>query len=104
MIKRTWLALSILGLVLVYAVLYIWQPGGVRVLNLVTDGLVVLFALLASLLALRASRMFGPDTAPRWAWLLLGTGMAAMTVAELVWAYYHVVLDQSSPFPSTFPS
>jgi hypothetical protein len=100
MMKKTWLTPSIVGLVLAYGALYLWQPGGVRLLDIVNDALLVLFALLASFLAVKASRMFEPGTAARRAWLLFGIGMAAMTAAELVWAYYHVVLNQSSPFPS----
>jgi len=100
MMKKTWLTPSIVSLVLAYGALYLWQPGGVRMLNIVNDALLVLFALLASFLAVKASRMFEPGTAARRAWLFFGAGMAAMTAAELLWAYYHVVLDQSSPFPS----
>jgi hypothetical protein len=98
--KKTWLTPSIISLVLAYGVLYVWQPGGVRVLNMVTDALSVLFALLASFLAVRASRMFEPRAASRRAWLLFGTGMATMVVAELLWMYYHDILDQPLPFPS----
>lgn len=100
MTKRTWLTPGIIGLILAYTGLYVWQPGGVRVLNIVTDVLTALFALLASFLAVKARWMFEPGTAARRAWLLFGIGMAAMAAAELVWAYYHVVLDQPIPFPS----
>jgi hypothetical protein len=100
MMKKTWLTPSIIGFVLAYGVLYIWQPGGARVLTLVTDVLSALFALLAAGLAVRASRVFEPGTAARRAWLFFGVGMAAMAIAELVWLYYHDVLDQSLPFPS----
>jgi hypothetical protein len=100
MLKRTWLTPSIIGFVLVYGALYLWQPGGAWVLTLVTDVLSVLFALLATGLALKASRMFESGTASRRAWLFFGAGMAAMAIAELVWAYYHDVLDQPLPFPS----
>jgi len=100
MLKKNLLAPSIIGFVLIYGVLYIWQPGGVRVLDVVTDVLTLLCALLAAILALRASRMFESGTAARQAWLLFGIGMVTMTIAELVWAYYHIVLDQTLPFPS----
>lgn len=100
MMKKTWLMPSILSLVLGYVGLYIWQPGGVRVLNLLTDALAVLFALLASFLAVSAHRMFEPGTASRRAWLLFGLGMAAMAAAEFSWAYYHDILAEPVPFPS----
>ena len=98
--KRISLTPSVIGIVLVYALLYVWQPGEIRVLNVVTDLLTALLALLASFLAYKASRIFDADTAARRAWLLFSTGLAAMTTAELVWAYYHIVLDQQIPFPS----
>ncbi len=100
MMKRTWLTPSIVSLVLMYVVLYIWQPGGVRVLNIVTDALSVAFAVLASILALRASQMFEPGVPTRRVWLLFGVGMTAMAAADLVWAYYHDFLGRQVPFPS----
>ncbi len=100
MVKRIPLTPSVIGLVLAYVILYIWQPGETRVLNLVTDLLTALLALLASCLAYKASRLFEAGTAARRAWLLFSVGLAAMTTAELVWAYYHIVLDQQIPFPS----
>jgi hypothetical protein len=99
--KRTWLTpTSIIGLVALYIVMYIWQPGGVRLLIILTDVLSVAFAVLASTLALRASRMFEPGVPARRVWLLLGVGMSTWTAAELLWAYYRIVLDQAVPFPS----
>ncbi|HSD82516.1 MAG TPA: hypothetical protein VLG46_01580 [Anaerolineae bacterium] len=100
MMKKTWLTPSMISLVVAYGVLYVWQPGGVRVLGLVTDALSVLFALLASFLAVRARQMFEPGSASRRAWLFFGLGMAAMTAAEFLWAYYHDVLVGPLPFPS----
>ena len=98
--KKTWLMPSIIALLVAYGVLYIWRPGGVSVLSLITDSLSVLFALLASFLAVSARRMFDPGTLSRRAWLFFGIGMAAMATAELLWMYYQVVLNQTLPFPS----
>ena len=98
--QRVWLTPSIIGLVAAYIILYLWQPGGMSVLNAVTDALSVIFALLAAWLAVKASRLFEPGATSRRAWLLFGAGMAAMMVAELVWAYYHDILAQTLPFPS----
>lgn len=100
MMKKNWLtSISIPALLAVYGVLYVWQPGGARVLLLLTDILFVAFALLAALLALKASRMFEPGAAARWVWLLLSAGMLMLATAELLWAY-HNFLDRPIPFPS----
>lgn len=100
MMKRTWLtSASILALLVVYGVLYAWQPGGPRALLLLTDVLFVTFALLAAILALKASRMFEPGAAARRVWLLLSTGMLMLATAELLWTY-HNFLDRPIPFPS----
>lgn len=101
MMKRTWLVPSVLSLVVAYVILYLWQPGGVRMLNFVTDALLMLFALLASFLAVKARRMFEPGTASRRAWLLFGLGMAAAAAAQFLWMYYRNFLDQRLPFPSS---
>jgi hypothetical protein len=78
---------------LAYIVLYVWQPGGVQVLELVTDMLALMFAAIAAILALRASRMFEPGVSARRVWLLFGVGMTIMTGAEALWTYYRNVLD-----------
>jgi hypothetical protein len=99
--KRTWFTLpNIIGVILIYIVLYIWQPGGSRGLLVLTDVCFALFALLAAVLALRASRLFEPGVTSRRVWLFFGAGMTVLTIAELVWGYYHNILNRELPFPS----
>ncbi|HSD84065.1 MAG TPA: hypothetical protein VLG46_09415 [Anaerolineae bacterium] len=83
-----------------YVGLYLGQPGGPRVLLLITDICFVAFAWLAAALALKATRMFEAGAAARWMWLLLSAGMLVLGTAELLWTYYNF-LDQPVPFPST---
>ena len=89
--KRAWFAPTMsIGLLVIYSVLYIWQPGGGDVLLLLTHIFFSLFALLASVLALRASWMFEPGVTSRRVWLFFGAGMTVMTVSELLWILYYV--------------
>src|SRR3989304_3329906 len=100
MMKRTWpIPVSIISLLLVYGVLYTRQPGGSEALLLLTHALFSIFALLASVLALRASRMFEPGVASRRVWLFFSAGMTALTVSELLWIYYFV-WGKEPPYPS----
>ena len=100
MMKRPWLIpVSITGLLLVYVVLYLWQPGGGDVLFLVTHALFSVFALLASALALRASRMFEPGVASRRVWLFFGAGMTMLTASEMLGIFYYFG-GKEVPYPS----
>ena len=89
----------IVGLLVVYSVLYIWQPGGSAVLLFLTHASWAAFALLAAILALKASRMFEPGMASRRVWLLFGAGMTVLTFSEALWIIYHV-LGQPLTYPS----
>jgi len=101
MMKKTWFTpASIAGLIVLYAALYAWQPGGVRLLKILSDTLFAIFGLLATVLALKASQMFEPGVASRRVWLLFGVGMAVLTAAQLLWTFYHALLDQAEPYPS----
>jgi hypothetical protein len=100
MLKRIWLTpASIIGLLLVYGGLYIWQPGGGEVLLVLTHTSFAVFALLAAILALRASRLFEPGIAARRVWLFFGAGMTVLTVSESLWIY-----DYFSGQPAAYPS
>jgi hypothetical protein len=99
--KKTWFTpASIAGLIVLYAALYAWQPGGVRLLKILSDTLFALFGLLATVLALKASQMFEPGIASRRVWLLFGVGMAVLTAAQFLWTFYHIFLDPVEPYPS----
>ena len=101
MMKKTWLIpASITGLIVLYAALYAWQPGGVRLLKILSDALLVTFGLLSTVLALKASQMFEPGVASRRVWLLFAVGMAVLTAAQLIWTFYPVFLGQAEPCPS----
>jgi len=101
MMKKTWLIpASIVGLIMLYAALYAWQPGGVRPLKILSDTLLATFGLLATVLALKASQMFEPGVASRRVWLLFGVGMAILTAAQFLWAFYPAFLGQAESYPS----
>ena len=101
MMKKTWLIpASIVGLIMLYAALYAWQPGGVRLLKILSDTLFATFGLLATVLALKASQMFEPGMAARRVWLLFGVGMAVLTAAQFLWTFYPVLLGRAEPYPS----
>jgi len=101
MMKKTWFTpASIAGLIVLYAALYAWQPGGINLLKVLSDTLSVIFGLLATVLALKASQRFEPGAASRRVWLLFGVGMVILTAAQLLWTFYHVFLSQAEPYPS----
>ncbi len=98
--KQRWLIpITIGGLLAIYGVLYLWQPGGTEMLLSVTHVLFAASALLASILALKASQMFEPGVASRRVWLFFGAGMTALAVSEFIWIGYYVV-GQLIPYPS----
>lgn len=98
--KRTWLTPAMIGgLLAMYLVMYIWQPGGSQVLLSVTHVSFAASALLASILTLKASRVFEPGVPSRKVWLFFGAGMTVLTISEFLWIVYHV-----SGQPLTYPS
>lgn len=98
--KKLWLTPTMIaGLLAVYSVLSIWQPGGSAVLLFLTHSAWAAFALLAAILALKASGMFEPGMASRRVWLLFGAGMTVLTISELLWIVYHLAGQ-----PLTYPS
>ena len=98
--KRAWfIPITIGGLLALYSGWYLWQPGGTTPLLLLTHGLFAAFALLASILALKASQMFEPGVTSRRVWLFFGAGMTALAVSELLWLVYYF-LGQPLPYPS----
>jgi hypothetical protein len=98
--KRAWITPTvIIGLLLVYVALYIRQPGGGEVLLLLTHASFAAFALLASILALRATRLFEPGVTSRRVWLFFGAGMTVLTISESLWIYYYLV-GVNVPYPS----
>ncbi len=99
MMKKTWFTpASIAALIVLYAALYAWQPGGVRLLRILSDTLLAIFGLLATVLALKASQMFEPGAASRRVWLLFGVGMAVLTATQLLWTFYYIFLDPAKPY------
>jgi hypothetical protein len=98
--KRTWLTPAfIAGLLVMYLALYLWQPGGSEVLLILTHASFAASALLASILTLKASRMFEPGVASRHVWLFFGAGMTVLTISEILWILYYV-LSQPISYPS----
>jgi len=97
--KRALIPITIGGLLVLYCGWYLWQPGGTTPLLLMTHVLFAAFALLASILALKASQMFEPGVTSRRVWLFFGAGMTALAVSELLWLVYYF-LGQPLPYPS----
>jgi hypothetical protein len=98
--KRTLALVTGAVTLVLYLVLYIWQPGGERLLTIVNDVLLVVFSVLAAVFSLKASRMFEPGEPQRRVWLIFGLGLGMWAVAELVWACYEIILNIETPFPS----
>jgi hypothetical protein len=99
MLKRTWLMPAGIISLSIYGGLYVWQPGGSAVLLVLTHLASAAFALLATILALRASRLFEPGAATRRVWQFFGAGMTVLTISEALWIYYHF-----SGQPASYPS
>ncbi len=98
--KRMWLTPAlIVGLLVMYLALYIWQPGGTAVLLCLTHISFTAVAVLAAILALKAARMFEPGTASRRVWLFFGAGMTVLAISEVLWIVYYV-LGQPISYPS----
>lgn len=97
--KDRFIPATISGLLGVYCVLTIWQPGGSAVLLDVTHVAFVTSALLAAVLTLKAARTFESGMSARYVWLLLSAGLTVLTFSEALWIVYHV-LRQPQPYPS----
>jgi len=101
MSHRPWYAqLVILAILLAYTALNIWQPGGIRLLEAVSDGLDLGAALLATVFSFAAAARFDRGRPQRRVWYLLGTGMALWTVAECIWTYLQLGAGRQVPYPS----
>jgi uncharacterized membrane protein len=99
--KKAWLTpIAITGLLGLYVALYVWQPGGSRFLEIISSTLYIVFAILTTIFAWRASQMFEPGAVQRRAWLLFCVGVAMWAVAEGLWAYYQIALGEEIPYPS----
>lgn len=90
---------TIMGLLMVYIGLTLWQPGGTTMLLYLTHALFAVCAWLAAILALRASQMFEPGVSSRRVWVLFGAGMTMLAISESLWIVYHVT-NQPIPYPS----
>jgi hypothetical protein len=101
MSHRTWIApAAVLAVLLLFVAVYLWQPGGIRVLELLSDGLYCIAAFLAAALSFVASSRFDRGLPQRRAWFLLGSGLALWAAAEFVWTYLQVGVGQEVPYPS----
>lgn len=89
----------ITGSLVLYLALYFWQPAGSEALLILTHASFTACAVLASILTLKASRMFEPGTASRRVWLLFGAGMTVLAVSEVLWIVYYA-LSQPISYPS----
>ena len=92
--------LAILVVVVLFIAAYVWQPGGVRVLELLSDVGCLIAATLAAALAFIACSRFDRGIPQRHAWLLLGAGMALWAVAEFLWMYFEIGANEEVPYPS----
>lgn len=100
MIKRASFSTISAAVITAYTILYLWQPGGQRPLTIIANLLTALSALLAAACTLQAARTFERGEPQRRVWLILGSGLTLWTIAELIWAYYEIILEQQPPYPS----
>lgn len=101
MSRRTWIApAAVVAVLLLFIAAYLWQPGGTRMLEILSDGLYCAAALLAAALSFAASSRFDRGLPQRRAWFLLGTGMALWAAAEFVWTYLQLGAGLELPYPS----
>jgi len=101
MMKKTWLIpASIVGLVALYAILYAWQPGGVRLLKILSDTLFcdIRFVCYGLGIESKPEVRAGCSVAPRVAALWHRDG--CLDRAQFLWTFYHAFLDQVEPYPS----
>ncbi len=92
--------LAVVVVLTLLVALYVWQPGGVRVLELVSDLLCLGAAALAAFLAFIAGSRFDHGSMQRRAWFLLGVGTAMWTAAECLWTVFQIGTGQEVPYPS----
>ena len=92
--------LAAFGAVAAHIVLYVFQPGGVAVLELASDVLYASTALLGSVLAFIAGSRFDRRVPQRRVWSLLGVGLLLWALAEMLWAYYQIGVGDDLPYPS----
>ena len=98
---RPWFArLVVLAILLAFIALNVRQPGGTRLLEVVSDGLYLGAAIVAAILALVASSRFDHGLPQRRTWILLGTGLAFWAVAECIWMYFQIGAGREVPYPS----
>jgi hypothetical protein len=92
--------LMVIAILSVLAILNIWQPGGERVLGLISDLLYLGAATSAAGLAFLAGSRFDRGSLQRRAWSLLGLGLGLWTVAECLWTYFQIGAGEDVPYPS----
>lgn len=95
--RRVAVALSA-ALVVAFALVLELRPGGAFLTSAVDDlGEAVAAGAAALACSWRASSSVG-----RWrtSWRLLGTGLAAWCIGQLIWSYYELISDRETPFPS----
>jgi hypothetical protein len=101
MSPRPWFArLAVIAVLLAFIAVYVWQPGGIRGLEVISNGLDFAAALLAAAFALAAGSRFDRGRPQRRAWFLLGTGLAFWAAAECVWTYFQIYVGVDVPYPS----
>ncbi len=91
--------ITILILLMVYGIVYIWQPGGSALLLVLTHFAFAMFAFLGAGLAWLASRMFESGVVARRVWLFLSAGLTILTGSESLWLIFYV-LRQPLAYPS----
>ena len=98
---RPWYArLVILAILALFIAVNIWQPGGIRFLEVLSNGLGLGAALLATVFSFAAAARFDRGLPQRRVWFLLGTGMALWAVAECIWTYLQIGAGLDVPYPS----
>lgn len=75
------------------------RPGGEEGLVWFSDLTLSSAAILAGVITFFAAA-FPLKGRDRWSWMLMGSGVTCWGLGQVVWSYYELVLDESTPFPS----
>jgi GAF domain-containing protein len=93
------MALVMGGYLLIFALWLVFKWGGEENLALISDLAYLPVSLFASLCAFLVVRKTDLTKRARWGWAFISLAMLSAFLADLVWFYFEIVLQQE-PFPS----
>jgi len=83
-----------LAVIVLYLLLYVFQPFSPFLNNLLSDFFTVAVAASSMIVALRITRRYEPSDAPRKIWGQLAIGLSVWTLAEVIWAVYNLMYGE----------